>query len=114
MQENSENNTKKWDVSATPEKKNSNIPKLMKQIQSQWCMSDCLLKVALTSSYDESARLQDTIENTQPESTATKTSRFHSHDARASFKGGALAPPWKSFAPSLNFKESSYKFILKS
>ena len=60
----------------------------MKQIQSQWCMSDCLLKVALTSSYDESARLQDMIENTQPESTATKTSRFHSHDARASFKGG--------------------------
>ena len=70
---------------ATLEKKIfSYIPELMKQIQSEWYASSCLLKAAVRSQYDEPARIQNTIGNTQPASTveivSTKVSRFDRHN----------------------------------
>ena len=60
------------------------IPNLMKQLESEWCVSTCLLKTAKRSPYDEPTRIQSTIGNTQPLSTAeivhAKASRFDNHN----------------------------------
>ena len=83
--------TKKWDASATLEKKKfPYIPNLMKQIESEWCASTSLLKTAIRSPYDEPTRIHSTIGNTQPASTAeivnTKASRFENHKQTSVYK----------------------------